>query len=689
MEPLVERLLAVGSARRLRPGEVLFTEGDASDDVYVIRAGRLLVGTAAGLGVTLGPGEIVGELAAVTGARRTATVSAGEESEVVVVSAASFESELSRIPAAAAALGEEAVRRLDRTLFMNLLTSVTGPLTPEVAAEIEEGVEWLRLPAGSLLFRAGDPADAAYVVLSGRVSVERETPQGGVVVELGPGELVGELGIVDSAPRTADVRARRDTTLVRLERSIFERLLTRYPAIMLQVGRMVLTRTAGVRSEAHALTVALAGTDTSFRERFVAETRRFGPVTVLDSGAVDAALGRQGIAQTGSGDVGEYRLVELLHRAETAGGTVVYVLDGDTSSPWSTRVLAHADGIVRVVTAPTGDVSWGEATGRRWLVLSHPPETVDPVGTASLVAASGGATILHMKGPEDIARVARTVNGRATGLVLSGGGARGFAHLGVYRALTELGVEVDMVAGSSIGSVMAAAMARRIPVSELVPVAARQFKGLLDYTVPVVSLVKGERITASISDTFGDADIADLWLPFVCVSTNLTRSTLEVHRSGPVARALRASVAIPGVIPPVPLGDDLLVDGGVLDNLPVDALRTSFDPGTVIAVDVAPSVGPLAGHDFGLSVSGWQALRSRMTKGARYPGTVALILRSMITASLRERDRQVAGGAVDLYLDLDLRGVGMLDFESVEPVARRGYEAALPRVEAWLAESAR
>ena len=274
MEPFVERLLVVGSALRLRPGEVLFTEGDASDDVYVIGAGRLLVTTAAGLGVTLGPGEIVGELAAVTGARRTATVSAGEESEVVVVSAAAFESELSRIPAAAEALGEEAVRRLDRTLFMNLLTTVTGPLSSDVVAEIEEGAEWLRLPMGSLLFRAGDPADAAYLVLSGRVSVERETPEGGTVPieELGPGELVGELGIVDSAPRTVGVRARRDTTLVRLERSVFESLLPRYPAVMLQVGRMVLGRAAGVRPEVHALTVALAGSDESFRERFVAET---------------------------------------------------------------------------------------------------------------------------------------------------------------------------------------------------------------------------------------------------------------------------------------------------------------------------------------------------------------------------------------------------------------------------------
>lgn len=668
-------------ARLLEPGEVLFREGEPSADVSVVRRGSLTVSTAAGIVATILPGQVVGELAAVTGGARTATVTASEESEVVSVPAEVFEAELARFPAAAAALSAEAVRRLDRTMFLNILTAASGPLPPDVAAELENAAEWVRLRAGETLFRAGDPADAAYVVLGGRLAVERPGPSGTELLgDIGPGGFVGELGIVDSAPRMADVRARRDSTLVRLERGVFERLLARHPAVMVGVGRAVLGRAARLAPPARAFTVALAGAGGDFREAFSAEIRRFGPVVVLDSPATDAALGREGIAQCRSGDVGEYRLVELLHRAESATGTVVYVLDDDPASAWSERALAHADAVVEVggrtgLTLPEGSEI------PRWVVLLHAGGTGLPRGSA---AAADGATVLHVVDDADVRRVARTVAGKATGLVLSGGGARGFAHLGVYRALVEAGVEVDMVAGSSIGSVMAAAVARRIPVADLVPVATRQFRGLLDYTVPLVSLVKGERITASISETFGEADIADLWLPFVCVSTNLTRSRLEVHRSGSVARALRASVAIPGVIPPVPLGDDLLVDGGVLDNLPVDALRSAFSPGTVVAVDVAPNVGPRADHDFGLSVSGWQALRSRVRGGGGYPGTVALILRSMITASMRERDRQVAGGAVDLYLDLDLRGVGMLDFDSVGPVAERGYEAAAPRIAEWL-----
>lgn len=677
MGELVDRLLAIGAARVLAPGEVLVREGDMSADVYVVRRGALRVSTAGGVSAVSGPGEIVGELAAVTGGARTATLSALEETEIAVLPAAVFESELAFFPEEAAALTAEATRRLDRTTLVNILTAVSGPLSPDVAAEIEEAAEWVRLRAGETLFREGEPSDAAYIVLSGRLAVERSAPDGALELlgDVGPGGFVGELGIIDSAPRIAGVRARRDSTVVRLGREAFERLLGRHPAVMVSVGRAVLGRAARMPAVPGSFTVALAGADLTFRRTFAAESGRFGPVAMLDSASVDDALGKEGISQCRSGDLGEYRLVELLHTTERAMGTVIYVLDDDVSSPWSERALAHADAVVEVggplaVTLPSGSPL------SRWVVL--------PVG-ASSAAAPTGSTVLHVSDESDVRRAARTVIGKATGLVLSGGGARGFAHLGVYRALVELGVDVDMVAGSSIGSVMAAAIAFGIPVDDLVAVAARQFRGLLDYTVPVVSLVKGERITASIAETFGETDIADLRLPFVCVSTNLTRSRIEVHRTGPVARALRASVAIPGVIPPVPEGDDLLVDGGVLDNLPVDTLRTSFSPGTIVAVDVAPNVGPRADHDFGLSVSGWKALRSRMMGRAGYPGTVALILRSMITASMRERDRQVAGGAVDLYLDLDLRGVGMLDFESVEPVARRGYEAARPRIEAWIA----
>ena len=149
--------------------------------------------------------------------------------------------------------------------------------------------------------------------------------------------------------------------------------------------------------------------------------------------------------------------------------------------------------------------------------------------------------------------------------------------------------------------------------------------------------------------------------------------------------AVRASVAIPGVLPPVPIGDELHIDGGVLDNLPVDLLENDPSISTIIAVDVTPPRGPRASADYGLSVSGWKALRQHLGRSkSDYPGVVTVLMRTMLLGSTRDRDRAVQSGVIDLYLDLELRGVSLLDFENVEPVAARGYEASKDRIDAWL-----
>ena len=221
--------------------------------------------------------------------------------------------------------------------------------------------------------------------------------------------------------------------------------------------------------------------------------------------------------------------------------------------------------------------------------------------------------------------------------------------------------------------------------SEYTDIVERGFSGILDYTIPIVSLVKGERISQSIEKSFSGWDFEDCWRPFFCISTNLTQATEMVHDSGDIVRAVRASVAIPGVIPPLAHGDDLLVDGGVLNNLPGDVMRRRNPTGTVIAVDVAPPKGPRSKGDTGMSVSGWQAMRAKASrKRNEYPGITAVMLRTMITGAARQRRRSVDHGDIDLYLDLDLRGVSLLAFETVREVAEAGYEAAMPRLEAWL-----
>ncbi len=211
--------------------------------------------------------------------------------------------------------------------------------------------------------------------------------------------------------------------------------------------------------------------------------------------------------------------------------------------------------------------------------------------------------------------------------------------------------------------------------------AEEQFDHLLDYTLPIVSLVKGARITRNIEATFGTWDIEDLWLPFYCVSTNLTKSRLEVHRRGSTALAMRASVAIPGILPPVPYQGDLLVDGGVLNNLPFEMMRDDSTIETIIAVDVAPDQGPRARCDYGMSVSGFQALVATLRRGkSDYPSVTSVLLRSMLTGAVRNQKTSMQDGSIDLLLTLHLPGVGLLEFDRSREVADAGYEAATPTI---------
>jgi predicted acylesterase/phospholipase RssA len=252
----------------------------------------------------------------------------------------------------------------------------------------------------------------------------------------------------------------------------------------------------------------------------------------------------------------------------------------------------------------------------------------------------------------------------------------------------ELGIPIDLVAGSSMGSPLGAGIAIDYPIEHFADYVHELYTGVVDYTIPVVSLAKGEQLTRSIEKGLGGWDFEDCWRPFFCMSTNITQAREMVHDSGEIARAVRASVSIPGVYPPVAFGEDLHVDGGVLNNLPGDIMRKRHPTATIIGVDVAPPSGPRArSDDPALSVSGWQALRTAASKKKNeHPGIAAMLLRTMITASIRQRKRSVDRGDFDLYLDLDLRGISLLDFGATHQVAPAGYEAAMPRLEAWLAE---
>ena len=704
-EQLIE---AAGSSRlvELEAGQFLIVEGSEPSHAYVLVSGALQVTREVGgvpihLGVIADAGSVIGEVAMLTGGMRNATVRAARASTVVEMDRSDFARLLDRDLVAARRISQDAIRRIEETKLATFVARSFGTHDPGLIAELSRSCDWMRVEGGQVVFNQGDEADAAYVIVSGRVDVTAGDEGAEVRLgELGPGEVFGELGLIDDAPRSATVTTRRDTLLVKFPRPVFELLMDERPKQMVEIARTIVRRASGpARPLRGGLVISVAvltgGRDHTLPSQLVDQLNRLEPTDHLWPGRVDEILGRAGASALELGDPAEARLIRLLQEAELSNSVLVLETP-PTRTGWTRRAIRQSDKVVVVCSREPEASDRRQAAdlfalaptrARKVMVVVHEPDGPDPSGSARLLSDTGADELIHIRGGSaaDLGRVARLVSGRAYGLVLGGGGARGFAHIGVYQALIELGVPIDWVGGTSIGSVFAATIASEFTPDRIISLTEQFFRGVLDYTIPVVSLIKGRRITKSIERVWGETDIEDLWRGFFCMSTNLTRSRAEVHSTGPLAAAVRASVALPGVIPPVPRGGDLLVDGGVLDNLPVTPMRATLPFGTIIAVDVAPALGPRAKADFGMSVSGWKALmsKSRIRRGMAYPGIVAILLRSTIAGSSAQLGSKIH--QADLYLDLDLRGIGMLDFEKVRPVVRAGYEAALPRIDAWLA----
>ncbi|MEX0733178.1 MAG: patatin-like phospholipase family protein [Steroidobacteraceae bacterium] len=532
-------------------------------------------------------------------------------------------------------------------------------------------LEWMSLPGGGVLFEAGAPADAVYFVVSGCLGIYGSG--GELVGRIAAGETVGEMSLIVSRPRTATVRALRDSELATLSAGTFERVLLGHPEAVLRLARLTVQRLeeAGASQERQMTPRTLAMIPMDAGIDLTAHARRL-VVSLSSFGRVDL-VGRQ---RAGS------HSPQWFHERESRNDFVVYAADAD-DTPWTRLCLRQADVVLLAARAggePGGwtGQQWQEGTMRRAeLLLLHEGAFVNGAA-ARWRAALPGMPHHHLRGAPDYDRLVRLLTGRAVGLVLSGGGARGFAHLGVVRALREHGVPIDLVGGTSMGGILAAGVAADWTDSELVERFRRSFvdtNPLSDYTLPLVSLVSGRKVGLLLRRELGDIGIEDLPLPFFCVSSNLTTGRIAVHQEGPLWRWLRASVAIPGVLPPVFHGGEVYVDGGAMNNLPVDVMRAK-GRGPVIGVDVGTDRAFTTNVEATEAPSFWNLFGGR--SGRRRPNILQILFRcgmvNSSTAKLEHRARS------DLLLTPALETLDLLDWKAFARAIDIGYRDTCERL---------
>ncbi|MBI5247432.1 MAG: patatin-like phospholipase family protein [Elusimicrobia bacterium] len=568
-----------------------------------------------------------------------------------------------------------------------LFRAVDASALTEVIRELEA----VRLAGGDVLFREGDEADYLYLVVTGRLraSISREGKSPRTVGEAGRGEVVGEIALLTNTPRSATVRAIRDAELLRLSRAGFDSLVEKHPRTMMPLLRRIVLRDQealrGKRRFEVPKTIAVvpATTDVSagaFADRLEKALNKSGPTLRLDE-------------ETGKG-----RTSTWFNEEEAKNDFLLYVA-GTGPSAWTDMCLRQADIVLLVVPgdrAPDANEALRvrelskRTHGRVEVVLVHGTKSLRYPGsglwTGLRPADRRHHVVLELAG--DFERLVRILTGKALGLVLGGGGARGFAHIGVLRALEEEGVVPDMIGGTSMGSFISAQYALGLGWQEMRDFNARfwnEVKPYSDYTSPMLALVRGRRYESVARELFGDTRIEDLWIDYFCVASSLTRAEIHVPSEGSLLRWVGASMSVPGILPPLFDGGELYVDGGVLDNVPVDVMRGRCD-GPVIAVDVTPRVDLATDPACTERPSPWDLLWSRVNPYAAKidsPSMFSILGRTTALSCVRMVETMKRDAS--LYLHPPIEKYGMLDFKRIDPIMDIGYQYAKSRIAEWKA----
>lgn len=580
------------------------------------------------------------------------------------------------------------------TLLSQILRSHFAGGGDDTIAFVEEGAEYLTLEPGEVLLTKGEDGDDVYFVLSGRLRAQSGSE---VLGEIGRGEPVGELAMFTGEARSASIVALRRTIVARISRQLIEGAIARRPELALKLTRRVIERFRQQddirRPPTVPVTIAILPISPDvdalqFARRLRAQQPgMLGRIAVIEP----AASGTRSVEQHG-------RMIDAIEQDNAA---VYLVADADDTA-WTRACLTHADEVMLLADAAADPAlspverhllsqAGAITVARQTLVLLHDADRKSPRGTAQWLSTRGRPRHFHIRPTldADMARLARIVSGRAVGLVFAGGGARGFAHIGVYQALEAAGMPVDFVGGTSIGALMGTFVALDVRGEEM-ELGARE--GFLAYPkgnitgdfnlLPILSLLKGGRSRDSLARSVEryaghDIDMEDSWKTFFVMAANFSYGREEVLSTGSLVRNVTASFSIPGALPPVLMDGSLMFDGGTFNNLPVDVMAR-MGVGKIIGVDVtgdsvrrldiAAMPGPLA------------LLRDRFRPRAeqrfRRVPTVpeTMLMSTFITSVSRQREQR---RYADLLFHPELPKMGLLDWSRFDDVVAAGRTHAM------------
>uniref|UniRef100_A0A672NFC4 lysophospholipase n=1 Tax=Sinocyclocheilus grahami TaxID=75366 RepID=A0A672NFC4_SINGR len=721
--------------RQVKAGSVVASEGDQDVSVQFVISGtlhvyqRLIDREEETCLFVAHPGEMVGHLAVLTGEPLIFSVRAHRDCCFLSISKTHFYE----------------IMRAEPRIVLNVAHTVVRRVSSFVR-QIDFALDWMALEAGRAVYRQGDKSDSTFIVLSGRLRsvIMKDDGKKELAGEYGRGDLIGVVEALSHLNRATTVHAVRDSELAKLPEGALNSIKRKYPQVVTRLihllGQKILGNMQQVNGPlsgvlgfhtpsskwdagnpaANLSTIAILPVSeevplTAFTLELQHALSAIGPTLLLTSDII-----RQHLGVAALDSVHEYRLSSWLGQQEDIHRIVLYQSDSSLT-PWTQRCIRQADCII-IVGVGEREPTVGElermlessaVRAQKQLVLLHREDGPPPRGTAEwLNMRSWISRHQHLSCPHrvfsrrslpklremyqrvfekppdrhsDFSRLARILTGNAIALVLGGGGARGCSQVGIIRALSEAGIPVDLIGGTSIGSLIGALYAEERSVSRMTVRARQWAMKITDLTYPVTSMFTGASFNSSISGIFQDKQIEDLWIPYFNITTDITASSMRVHTDGSLWRYVRASMSLSGYLPPLcdPKDGHLLMDGGYINNLPADTAR-SMGAKLVIAVDVG-SQDETDLTNYGDSLSGWWLLWKRLnplSEKVKVLNMAEIQTRLAYVCSVRQLE-MVKDSDYCEYLRPPIDRYGTLDFGKFDEIADVGYQHGKTVFDVW------
>ncbi|RKP01682.1 hypothetical protein CXG81DRAFT_11694, partial [Caulochytrium protostelioides] len=663
MSPLVLNIDTALEWSQVNAGQVLCRQGDQSSSIYLVLNGRLRAiresSATGGGGFEIqgeyGQGESVGELEVLTSSRRPATIHAIRDTEIAIIPKRLFNA--------------LALQHPEITLHISKLIATRLLRHPEQRAT---GMG-MGLAGGGGVLGGGSTVPSQGTMDLGKNNVNLRT------VAVLP--VTASVPVAEFAVHLEQGLKLVGAHVARLDHRSVSHHLGRHA--FSHLGRLKLMQWLADQEETHrmVLYVADGGVGSAWTQRCI---RQADCILLVGLGDEEGEIGEFERLLIGMKTTARKELVLLhAHRQVTPGSTAVWLKN---------RLWIHAHHHVQMMSVgqPRFKRNLSSPSGL-WQKLVQASRSAYR-STARLRSAADLSEAEPNNYQSDFARLSRRLLSRSIGLVLGGGGARGIAHLGILRAFEEAGIPVDMVGGTSIGSFIGGLYAiERDSVSAYGR--AKMFSGrtsslwrmALDLTYPFTALTTGHEMNRGVWKCFKDTQIEDCWLNYFAVTTNITWSRMDIHTVGYIWRYVRASMTLCGYLPPVCDNGNLLVDGGYVNNLPADIMR-SLGAETIIAIDVG-NVDDTTPVEYGDTLSGLWVLLQRWNpfadaKWRKVPAIADIQSRLAYVTSVQQLE---AAKRIDgcCYLKPNVSRFGTLEFGKFDEILEIGYQYGKDVVAAW------